>query len=58
MKLKSTYVVLAALLVFAAGAAMAQEMTKDQWQQEITKITATRNDLSAKAKALDADLTR
>ena len=57
MKLKSTYVVLAALLVFAVGAAMAQEMTKDQWQQEITKMTATRNDLSAKAKALDADLT-
>ncbi len=57
MKLKSAYVVLAALLVFCLGAAMAQEMTKDQWQQEITKTTATRNDLSAKAKALDNDLT-
>jgi nucleoid-associated protein YgaU len=57
MKLKSTYVVLAALLVFALGAAMAQEMTKDQWQQEIAKYTAMRNDLSAKAKALGNDVT-
>jgi len=57
MKLKSVYVVLAALLVFCLGAATAQEMTKDQWQAEITKTTATRNDLSAKAKALDNDLT-
>ena len=57
MKLKSMYVVLAALLVFCLGAAVAQEMTKDQWQQEITKTTAARNELSAKAKALDTDLT-
>ena len=34
MKLKSLYVVLAALLVFVLGTAMAQDkMTKDQWQQ-------------------------
>jgi nucleoid-associated protein YgaU len=32
-------------------------MTKDLWQQEITKTTAARNELSAKAKALDNDLT-
>jgi nucleoid-associated protein YgaU len=57
MKLKSVYVVLAALLVFCLGAAVAQEMTKDLWQQEITKTTAARNELSAKAKALDNDLT-
>ena len=57
MKLKSMYVVLAALLVFCLGAAVAQEMTKDQWQQEITKTTAARNELRAKAKALDNDLT-
>ena len=58
MKLKSVYAVLAALLIFALGAAMAQEkMTKDQWQQEITKYTATRNDLSAKAKTLGDDVT-
>lgn len=57
MKLKSMYVVLAALLVFGLGAAMAQEMTKDQWQAEIAKYTAMRNDLSAKAKALGNDVT-
>jgi len=57
MKLKSMYVVLAALLVFGLGAAMAQEMTKDQWQAEIAKYTAMRNDLSAKAKALGTDVT-
>jgi nucleoid-associated protein YgaU len=51
------YVVLAALLVFGLGAAMAQEMTKDQWQAEIAKYTAMRNDLSAKAKALGTDVT-
>jgi nucleoid-associated protein YgaU len=58
MKLKSIYVVLAALLVFALGAAVAQEkMTKDQWQQEITKYTTMRDDLSAKSKALGNDVT-
>ncbi len=58
MKLKSVYVVLAALLVFCLGAAVAQEsMTKDQWQQEIAKYTAMRNDLSAKSKALGNDVT-
>ena len=58
MKLKSLYVVLAALLVFVLGTAMAQDkMTKDQWQQEITKYTTMRNDLSAKAKALGDDAT-
>ena len=58
MKLKSMYVVLAALLVFALGAAVAQDkMTKDEWQAEITKYTTMRNDLSAKAKALGNDVT-
>lgn len=58
MKLKSLYVVLAALLVFVLGTAMAQDkMTKDDWQAEITKYTTMRNDLSAKAKALGNDVT-
>ncbi|HXX62164.1 MAG TPA: hypothetical protein VEO56_00080 [Bacteroidota bacterium] len=58
MKLKSTYFVLAALLVFAVGMATAQDkMTKDQWQQEITKYTQMRDDLTAKAKALGTDVT-
>jgi nucleoid-associated protein YgaU len=57
MKVTTVLFVLAALLVCAIGA-NAQEMTKDQWQQEITKQTQLRNDLSAKVKALAADVTR
>ncbi len=60
MKQKSVFVVLAALLIFTLGAAMAQDqekLTKDQWQQEITKYTTMRNDLSAKAKTLGQDVT-
>ena len=58
MKLKSVYVVLAALLLFCLGAAVAQDkMTKDQWQQEITKYTAMRDSLSARSKALGNDAT-
>jgi nucleoid-associated protein YgaU len=47
------YLVLVAALLISVGFANAQEMTKDQWQQEITKFTAQRNDLTAKNKALD-----
>ena len=58
MKRKSVYVVLAALLVFCLGAAVAQEkMTKDQWQQEITKYTHMRDSLSALSKSLGGDVT-
>jgi nucleoid-associated protein YgaU len=56
MKLNKSFFVLAALLVFALGAT-AQEMTKEQWQQEITSLTKDRDDLSAKVKALGADIT-
>jgi nucleoid-associated protein YgaU len=55
MKLNSIFFVLAALVVFALGAT-AQEMTKEQWQQEITKVTKDRDGLSAKVKSLAADL--
>jgi nucleoid-associated protein YgaU len=57
MKVNTAILVLAALLVVAIGA-QAQEMTKEQWQQEITKLTQSRNDLSAKVKALTEDVTR
>lgn len=57
MKVTTVLFVLAAMLVLAIGA-NAQEMTKEQWQQEITKQTQLRNDLSAKVKALAADVTR
>jgi len=57
MKVTTVLFVLAALLAFSIGA-NAQEMTKEQWQQEITKLTQSRNDLSAKVKAMAADVTR
>ena len=54
MKLNTiVFFLLAALLVFSVGLTTAQEkMTKDQWQQEITKYTTQRDDLAAKVKDL------
>jgi nucleoid-associated protein YgaU len=57
MKVTTAVLVLVALFVFAAGA-FAQEMNKEQWQAEITKYTAQRNDLAAKVKALTADIAK
>lgn len=51
------FFVLAAALTLSVGLASAQqEMTKDQWQQEMNKYTQTRNDLQTKSKALDASI--
>jgi nucleoid-associated protein YgaU len=57
MKLNVVTLSLLAALLLMAGLAVAQEMTKDQWQQDITTFTAQRNDLSAKVKALTSDIT-
>jgi len=47
------YVMLAALVVLSVSSAPSQEkMTKEQWQQEITRLTAQRNDLNAKLKSV------
>jgi nucleoid-associated protein YgaU len=56
MKLNSIFFVLAALVVFALGAS-AQEMTKDQWQQQVQELTKQRDALAAKVKGLSADVT-
>jgi nucleoid-associated protein YgaU len=45
--------IVAVVLTLSVGMANAQEMTKEQWQQEITKYTQMRNDLQAKLKTLD-----
>lgn len=51
MNFKNLLVIaLAALLV--SSVAFAQEMNKEQWQQEITKFTQQRNDLQAQIKTL------
>lgn len=57
MKVNSVvFIMLAALLVVSAGLATAQEMTKEQWQQEITKYTQMRTDLQAKLKTLQGQV--
>lgn len=54
MKVNSFVIfVLAAVLTLSVGLANAQEeMTKDQWQQEVTKFTQMRDDLQGKMKTL------
>jgi nucleoid-associated protein YgaU len=50
-------IMLAALLLFSFATAFAQEeMTKDQWQQEIQKYTAQRDDLNAQLKKMESDI--
>lgn len=43
------------IMVLAAGV-FAQEMTKDEWQKQITEYTAQRNDLTNKLAALKAEV--
>jgi nucleoid-associated protein YgaU len=58
MKVNSVlFLMLAALLTFSIGLATAQEMTKEQWQQEITKFTKTRDDLQGQVKNLGTQVT-
>ncbi|RPH36449.1 LysM peptidoglycan-binding domain-containing protein [bacterium] len=52
MKLTTMLTLLLAVLLIASVGAAQEEMTKDQWQQQINDYTAQRNDLSAKVKAL------
>lgn len=50
-------IILAALLLFSVSLASAQEeMTKEQWQQEIQKFTTERDGLNAQLKALEAEI--
>ncbi len=58
MKVKTVFFVMLAVLlaVWVVGAAAQEEMSKDDWQQQMNQLTAQRNDLSAKAKALDQDI--
>jgi peptidoglycan hydrolase CwlO-like protein len=57
MKLRNALVmIVAVVLTLSVGVATAQEMTKEQWQQEMNTLTQTRNDLQAKLKALDASI--
>lgn len=44
------------LLVLDVQILFAQEMTKEQWQQEMSQYTAKRNDLKAKLDKLNSDI--
>jgi peptidoglycan hydrolase CwlO-like protein len=57
MKLhKALILIIAAVLTLSIGMATAQELNKEQWQQEMNKYTQMRNDLQAKLKTLDGTL--
>ena len=57
MKVNLTNVLLLAVsLVLCVSVAVAQEMSKEQWQQEMNRYTTMRDDISAKAKALETEI--
>lgn len=57
MKLNNALMmIVAVVLTLSVGMATAQEMTKEQWQQEMNKMTQMRNDLQAKLKTAEASV--
>lgn len=52
MKSKRLYALLAATLVFVTMSFAQQEMTKDEWQQEVNRYTQLRNEQQAKLQQL------
>ncbi len=50
------FFMLAAVLTLSVGLANAQEMNKEQWQQEMNKMTQMRDDLQGKIKTLDTGI--
>lgn len=49
-------IVVALMFLIDAPSALAQEMTKEQWQQEMSQVTAKRNDLKSKLDKLNGDI--
>jgi nucleoid-associated protein YgaU len=56
MKLISRVAIVAVAALFLASGLMAQEMTKDEWQKQITELTAKSNDLKNKVDALTKEI--
>ncbi len=56
MNLLNRLMLVAALVMFVSAIAAAQEMTKEEWQRQITDYTAQRNDLKNKLSALQAEV--
>lgn len=49
-------IIIAIVFLVDAPSVLAQEMTKEQWQQEMSQFTAKRNDLKAKFDKLNSDI--
>lgn len=56
MKVLNRVILVAALMLYVCSYAVAQEMTKEEWQKQITEFTAQRNDLKSKLSALQTEV--
>jgi len=56
MKVLNRVMLVAALVLFVSSIAATQEMTKEEWQKQITDYTAKRNDLKNKLTGLQNDV--
>jgi nucleoid-associated protein YgaU len=56
MKVMNRVFLVAALVLYVCSFAAAQEMTKEEWQKQMTELTATRNELKNKLTALQAEV--
>lgn len=56
MNLMKSVILVAALVLFVGSTAAAQEMTKDEWQKQMTELTAKRNQLKSNLTAIQAEV--
>jgi nucleoid-associated protein YgaU len=56
MKVLNRVFLVAALVLYVCSFAAAQEMTKEEWQKQVTEVTAQRNELKTRLSSLQADV--
>lgn len=56
MKVLNRVILVAALALYCSSYAAAQEMTKEEWQKQVTEATTKRNDLKGKLSGLQAEV--
>jgi nucleoid-associated protein YgaU len=56
MKVLNRVILVAALVLYVCSYAAAQEMTKEDWQKQVTEYTAQRNELKNKLTSLQSDV--
>jgi nucleoid-associated protein YgaU len=56
MKVMNRVFLVAALVLYVCSFAAAQEMTKEEWQKQMTELTATRNELKNKLTTLQGEV--